>query len=151
MTDIVDSSTRSKMMSRIRNKNTNIEIMIRKGLRSRGVHYRLHSSSIPGKPDLVFFGRQAVTFIHGCFWHGHDCSLFKIPKTRTEFWSDKIMGNKSRDQQVKIKLAAEKWRVMTIWECALRGRPVFEVDRVIDCLVKWLSSSDLSGELRGKL
>lgn len=85
MTDIVDPQTRSRMMAGIRGKNTRPEMLIRSGLHRLGYRYRLHGAKLPGKPDLVFAKRKAVIFIHGCFWHGHDCHLYRTPKSRTEF------------------------------------------------------------------
>ena len=97
MVDIVDKATRSRMMSGIRGKDTKPEVLIRKALHGRGLRYRLHASDLPGKPDLVFPRYGAALFIHGCFWHGHDCKYFKLPATRTEFWGGEINDNRDRD------------------------------------------------------
>jgi DNA mismatch endonuclease (patch repair protein) len=94
--DIVSKEKRSSMMSGIRSKNTKPEMQIRKTLYSRGYRYRLHSSVIPGKPDIIMRKYNAVIFIHGCFWHGHNCKLFRLPKTRTEFWENKINTNRGK-------------------------------------------------------
>lgn len=149
MADIVDSVTRSKIMSHVRSKNTRIEMEVRKRLWSRGIRYRLHVIGLPGKPDLVLPKRRAMIFIHGCFWHGHDCPLFRLPKTRTEFWTDKIFGNRRHDRRIREQLASMSWRTMTIWECALRGKTNVEIDRVIDSLIDWLVSSNGSSEIIG--
>ena len=98
MTDVVDSKTRSRMMSNIRDRNTKPEIKIRQALHAKGFRYRLHDKKLPGKPDLVFPKYKAVIQINGCFWHGHSCPLFKWPLTRVEFWQNKIGGNIKRDQ-----------------------------------------------------
>ena len=149
MADIVDVHTRSRMMSRVKNKNTRIEIEIRKGLWSKGIRYRLHGNKILGKPDLVLASYNALIFVHGCFWHGHDCPLFQIPKTRSKFWTDKIDGNKRRDKLVKDGLSSSPWRTMVVWECALRGKSKTDLDKVIEYLIKWLVCSCRSGEIRG--
>ena len=93
MADVVDRKTRSRMMSGIRGKNTRPELLIRKGLHARGFRFRLHDKRLPGKPDLVLPKYSAVIFVHGCFWHGHDCHLFKWPQSRREFWRKKITRN----------------------------------------------------------
>ena len=108
-------------MSRVRGKNTEPEMLIRRALHAAGLRYRLHSKKLPGKPDLVFPSRRAVIFVHGCFWHGHNCGLFRLPATRHAFWSEKIAKNKERDAAAVSALRASGWRVLTIWECALRG------------------------------
>lgn len=121
MTDVVDKATRSRMMSGIRSKNTKPEMLIRKALHARGFRFRLHVKDLPGKPDLVFPKYKAVIFVHGCFWHGHDCRYFKIPKTRTAFWLDKIESNRQRDRRDIAALNALGWRVFLIWECSIRA------------------------------
>ena len=121
MVDIVDVATRSRMMGGIRNKNTKPEMLVRRFLHARGFRYRLHVNSMPGKPDLVLPKYHAVIFVHGCFWHQHrNCRLAYTPKTRTEFWEEKLGRNADRDKLSTEKLIDIGWRVMTIWECALR-------------------------------
>lgn len=110
------------MMSGIGPKDTKPEMFIRRGLHAMGYRYRLHDRRLPGRPDLVFPGRRAVIFIHGCFWHGHDCSLFRWPGTRPDFWRAKISGNINRDARVRSELLTLGWRVLDVWECVLRGR-----------------------------
>jgi DNA mismatch endonuclease (patch repair protein) len=100
MPDKYSKETRSRMMSGIKNKNTKPEIMIRKELFANGFRYRLHNTKLPGKPDLVFKKYNAVVFIHGCFWHRHNCRYFVWPKSNTEFWRNKINGNKKKDKKV---------------------------------------------------
>jgi DNA mismatch endonuclease (patch repair protein) len=109
-------------MSRIRGKNTKPELLVRRGLHSRGVRYRLHDRSLPGRPDLVFPRFHTVAFIHGCFWHNHCCTLSKMPATNAEFWRDKLAANAVRDRKAIDELQAAGWRVLVIWECSLRGR-----------------------------
>ncbi|WP_419252444.1 very short patch repair endonuclease [Caulobacter sp. ErkDOM-YI] len=122
MADVVTPEVRSRMMAGIGPANTRPEMMVRRGLHALGYRYRLHDRRLPGQPDLVFPGRRAVIFIHGCFWHGHDCGLFRWPATRPEFWRTKISGNITRDARVRSRLAAMEWRVLDVWECSLRGR-----------------------------
>ena len=109
------------MMSGIGPKDTKPEMFIRRGLHAMGYRYRLHDRRLPGRPDLVFPGRRAVIFIHGCFWHGHDCSLFRWPGTRSDFWRAKISGNINRDARVRSELLNLGWRILDVWECVLRG------------------------------
>src|SRR5436190_105109 len=104
MADIVDRETRSRMMSGIRCKDTLPERMVRQVLHRDGLRYRLHHGGLPGKPDVIFPSRKAVVFVHGCFWHGHSCPLFKMPSTRPAFWAKKIDGNRSRDKIVASTL-----------------------------------------------
>lgn len=118
--DIVDKPTRSRMMAGIRSKNTKPEMVVRRFLHGMGFRYRLHRKDLPGTPDLVFSKRKTVIFVHGCFWHGHDCRYFKLPGTRTEFWMDKISANKARDARSQSALRKAGWHVIVIHECEIR-------------------------------
>ncbi|WP_254447246.1 very short patch repair endonuclease [Ruegeria sp. HKCCA0235A] len=129
-------------MAAIKSRDTKPELVIRKALHARGFRYRLHSSSLPGKPDLVFKKHRAVIFVHGCFWHGHNCPLFRWPATRQEFWRAKITGNQERDRRVEAEILNLGWRVGVVWECALKGREHVPLIRVIDSLSFWLSSDE---------
>ncbi len=121
MTDVHSKETRSYNMSQIRDKNTKPELLVRKYLFSNGFRYRVNVKDLPGKPDIVLPKYRTVIFIHGCFWHGHEgCKYFVIPKTRTEWWTEKIQKNTERDQKVHTKLKALGWNIMTIWECQLK-------------------------------
>jgi DNA mismatch endonuclease (patch repair protein) len=120
LVDVVDVATRSRMMSGIKGKNTSPEIFVRKILHAQGYRFRLHVAILPGKPDLVMPKYNVAIFIHGCFWHGHDCRYFKLPATRREFWVNKISKNKHRDQSQQEVLLASGWRVLIVWECAVR-------------------------------
>lgn len=148
MADVVDAATRSRMMSGIRGKNTRPELLIRKALHARGFRYRLHCD-LPGKPDICLPKHRAVIFVHGCFWHGHDCHLFKWPKTRPEFWCEKIERNRAVDEAALLALREAGWRVATVWECALKGRLRLSPDQVLLELERWLLSSGPIRELRG--
>ena len=121
-TDVLTPEQRRSVMSRIRGKDTKPEMLIRQGLHGRGLRYRLHGAGISGTPDMVFPKYRTVVFVHGCFWHCHGCALFKWPKTRTMFWKTKINRNVERDREVRVALKKSEWRVIVIWECALRGK-----------------------------
>lgn len=136
-------------MSGIRGKNTKPELLIRSALHRRGLRYRLHDKDLPGKPDMIFQKRRAIVFVHGCFWHGHDCHLFKWPSTRPEWWRKKIEGNRARDVDVRDKLKGLGWRQCYIWECALKGKYRRDSGSVIDELAEWLGSDCEVLEIRG--
>jgi len=149
MADIVSPSVRSRMMSGIRGKNTRPEILVRKALHALGYRYRLHDKMLPGKPDIVLRKYNAVIFIHGCFWHGHDCHLFKWPKTREDFWKEKIEGNRENDRKIREKLFDKGWRILEIWECSLKGRTSRSLYEVISQVDEWLKGSPGFEEIRG--
>ncbi len=122
MTDVHSKSTRSFNMSKIRGKDTKPEMVVRKYLFSKGLRYRLHDKKLPGKPDLVFPKYKKVVFVHGCFWHGHEgCKNFVVPKTRTEWWLNKINTNKVKDDLTIQKLEDAGWTVCIVWECSLKS------------------------------
>lgn len=135
MADIVDAATRSRMMSAIRGKNTKPEISLRHELHRQGFRYRLHGQKLPGRPDIVLPKFKAVVLVHGCFWHGHGCALFKWPQTRAEFWRAKISKTRSRDDRQLEALREAGWRVAVVWECAIRA--VASTD-LYDDLGKWI-------------
>lgn len=137
-------------MSGIRGKNTQPELLVRKALHKEGFRYRLHDKHLPGKPDLVLPKYSAVIFVHGCFWHGHNCHLFKWPKTRKEFWRNKINRNRKVDRRNYKKLKEEGWYVLTIWECALKGKTKQSFESVINRTTKWLESGKKDLEIRGR-
>lgn len=128
-------------MQMIKGSNTRPELLLRKSLFAKGFRYRINDKKLPGKPDLVFRKYKTVIFVHGCFWHGHkNCRYFVIPKTRTEFWTDKISGNKERDLRNFLKLQEMGWRVLTVWECELKKDRIEKtVDRVIEELQNKIS------------
>ena len=140
MTDVLTPEQRRLNMSRIRGRDTRPEMMLRRGLHSRGLRFRLHRRDLPGCPDLVFPRFHAVVFVHGCFWHGHSCPMFKLPATRTEFWRAKIERNIERDRAAQADLISATWRVMTVWECSLRGPARRPFDDVLDGIVHWLTT-----------
>ncbi len=121
MTDVHDKATRSYNMSRIKGKNTKPEMVVRKFLFANGFRYRLHDTKLPGKPDIVLLKYKTVIFVNGCFWHGHKgCKYFVLPKTRTEWWLQKIKGTMARDRAAEIALNVMGWKVIVIWECQLK-------------------------------
>lgn len=140
MADIVESSVRSKMMSGIRGKDTRPELVMRKGLHARGFRYVLRGRGLPGKPDLVFPRYNALILVHGCFWHVHNCSDFKWPKTRRNFWRRKLLGNRRRDVMTVSRLRKEGWRVLVVWECALKGSKLQFLHSILDTVEIWLRS-----------
>ncbi|MFN8154842.1 MAG: DNA mismatch endonuclease Vsr [Bacteroidia bacterium] len=122
MTDVHDPQTRSYNMSRIKGKDTRPEMVVRRFLFANGFRYRLHDKRLPGKPDMVLAKYKTAIFIQGCFWHGHkNCKYFVVPKTRTDWWLNKITGNQQRDLENKILLSALGWNQITIFECELKG------------------------------
>ena len=137
------------MMAGIRGKDTKPELLIRSALHRRGFRFRLHSSELPGKPDMVFPKHGAVILVHGCFWHGHDCHLFRWPKTRENFWREKIGSNVARDRKQLAELRDAGWRVAIIWECALKGRNRLLPGAVADACARWLESDKLELGLSG--
>jgi len=149
MPDIVSPETRSRMMSGIRGTDTKPEMMLRRGLHARGFRFRLHDRFLPGKPDLVFSRYHAVLFAHGCFWHGHDCHLFRLPSTRPELWAAKISRNREVDQRTDEALAQLGWRIGIVWECGLKGRIRRNLDDVISACAQWLCSDRMRLEIRG--
>jgi len=147
MVDVVDRQTRSRMMSGIRGANTKPEIMIRKSLHSRGVRYRLHSKGLPGKPDIILPKYRVAIFVHGCFWHCHDCHLFKWPSTREKFWKEKLSQNAARDKRNTEALLTHGWRVLVIWECSIKNKDAAAVTRIIDRAEEFITSADSYLEL----
>jgi DNA mismatch endonuclease, patch repair protein len=131
MADIVSKEVRSKMMSGIRGKNTKPELLVRHGLFAMGFRYRLHKKILPGKPDLVLPKYRTVLFINGCFWHGHDCELFRIPASNREFWKKKIAGNQANDARNHALLQQAGWTVISVWECAMKGKGRLEIPALI--------------------
>ncbi|WP_407355286.1 very short patch repair endonuclease [Methanolobus sp. WCC5] len=118
--DVHSPKVRSYNMSQIKGKNTKPEMIVRKWLWNNGYRYRLHLKYLPGKPDIVFIGRKKAIFVHGCFWHKHDCKYFKWPKSNIEFWHQKIEGNVKRDSYNYSKLVSAGWKYLVIWECELK-------------------------------
>lgn len=136
-------------MSGIRGFDTKPELFLRKGLHGRGFRFRLHDRKLPGCPDLVFRGAKAVLFAHGCFWHGHDCPLFKWPRNRADWWRAKLTRNRENDERTSARLAEAGWRVGVVWECALKGPGRLPPEKVLNACAGWLRSEKRRLEIRG--
>ena len=120
-TDVFSPEKRSAVMRRVKGRDTGPEMIVRRALKALGVGYRLGGAGLPGRPDVVMKGRRAVIFVHGCFWHGHDCARgAREPKANAVYWRAKIGRNRERDRTSEEALAAEGWRVLTLWECELK-------------------------------
>lgn len=136
-------------MAAIRATNTNPELQVRRALHASGLRYRLHAMELPGKPDLVFPRYKAVIFVHGCFWHGHDCHLFTMPATRRDFWEAKISRNVANDEKAGAALRQAGWRIGFVWECALKGRTRLDFAAAMQALARWVMSTEPTITLRG--
>ena len=152
MPDIVDAATRSRMMSGIGAKNTTPELFVRSALHRQGFRFRLHARDLPGRPDIVLPRFRAVVMVNGCFWHRHDCSLFRLPGTRPEFWAAKLNRNHDNDTRNIEKLLGAGWRVGIVWECAIRGVHGMPREELGKSLAHWLRGDqvilDLSSSMR---
>lgn len=122
--DTVTPEQRSSNMAKIRGRNTSLELKIRCLLFRLGYRFRLHRKGLPGTPDLVFPGRRSAIFIHGCFWHGHDCRRAALPSSNKAFWEEKIGKNMARDRRTREELFHEGWKVLTVWQCETKDEDV---------------------------
>lgn len=148
--DVLTPQQRACCMSRILGRDTRPEMLIRRGLFARGWRYRLHAAGLPGRPDLVFPARRAVIFVHGCFWHMHDCLLFTMPVTRRDFWDEKLRRNRERDSVTLQALDRVAWRALIVWECALKGPQRLKLDDVLTQCECWLADETAGfTEIRG--
>lgn len=147
--DTVDRQTRSKIMASVGQKDTGAEIILRAALHRAGLRYRLHDRSLPGSPDLVFTRFRAAIFVHGCYWHAHGCYRSTVPRSRQEFWASKFAANRLRDERNVRLLLEAGWRVLTVWECALKGKLALPSDSVVRRVKTWLNSTDLNSEIIG--
>ncbi len=146
MTDVVSPNVRSRMMSGIKGKNTQPEILVRRLLFASGYRFRLHRRDLPGTPDIAMPGRKIAIFVHGCFWHfHHGCRFAKMPATRPDFWETKLEANVARDRRAVEKLKALGWRVLCVWECAMRDAEVAENLQV--AMSSWIESGEPLGEI----
>lgn len=126
--DRIDKATRSRIMASVRSKDTKAEMRVRSTAHKLGFHFRLHRSDLPGKPDLVFPSRHVALFVHGCFWHGHDCLHGRrLPVTNAEYWRDKIRRNIERDARVQEELTGLGWRSAVVWECEVEGSNLADI------------------------
>lgn len=138
MADVHDKATRSKNMRAIATKDTAIEKRLAACLESLELRFRVQDASLPGRPDFVLDDYRCVVFTHGCFWHRHQCYLFKVPATRTDFWLEKIGKNVERDTRDMARLQELGWRVLIVWECALRGKLKLSDQALCERLEEWI-------------
>lgn len=127
--DTLSPEQRSAQMAKVRSKDTKPELFVRSLVHRMGYRYRLHGKDLPGKPDLVFRPKKKVIFVNGCFWHGHDCPLGRIPKTRVSYWEAKILANRNRDEVQLADLEKMGWKSLVIWECQLKKN--VEIEKLI--------------------
>jgi len=141
------TEARSRTMRTIKRSDTAPELRVRSVLHRRGLRFKVDDGSLSGRPDIVLPMHRCVIFVHGCFWHGHQCHHFKWPKARKTFWSAKILGNISRVRRVARELVDLGWRVVKVWECAIRDQPPAAIERRMDRLASWIRTHD-SGRKR---
>jgi DNA mismatch endonuclease (patch repair protein) len=138
MVDTLTPEERGRRMALIRSSNTKPEMRVRKLLWGMGFRYRLHATDLPGKPDIVFRGRKKAILVHGCFWHLHGCAFARMPKSRQDFWSPKLQGNKIRDAQKLGALIGSGWDVLVVWECEMKDEAALS-----ERLKKFLDANDI--------
>lgn len=142
MTDTLTRQERSVRMSRIRGKDSVSEMRLRRLIHGMGYRYRLHVKTLPGTPDLVFPSRKAVIFMHGCFWHRHEgCHLARLPKSRLDFWLEKLETNKLRDEENQKRLNELGWRILVVWECRMKDKDL----RNVSNMVRWFLADETGG------
>ncbi|HEY2178564.1 MAG TPA: DNA mismatch endonuclease Vsr [Caulobacteraceae bacterium] len=123
-TDVYPAAKRSEVMRRVKGRGTSTELKVRRLVWSLGGRYRLNRADLAGKPDIVLAGRRLAIFVHGCFWHGHDCARgARVPKANRAYWTGKIAANRARDAAARAALEGAGWRVETVWGCELRDEP----------------------------
>lgn len=148
--DVLTPAQRQRNMSAIRGSDTRPEMLLRRGLHAAGIRFRLHVAEMPGRPDIVFPRQRAVILVHGCFWHGHNCPLFRLPTTQPAFWATKIAGNRERDQRTAQALLATGWRTLTVWECGLKGPARRPLSEVLDHCAAFVRGTEQHAVLTGK-
>jgi DNA mismatch endonuclease (patch repair protein) len=127
MTDVFTPEKRSSVMRRVKSRNTKPEMQVRRVLTRMDLRYRLHRKDLPGKPDIVMPRRKLAIFVHGCFWHGHDCARgARVPKANRDYWLSKVARNRARDLEHTAALEVAGWRVLTVWECTLKDEAKLE-------------------------
>ena len=136
MADTITTERRSEIMSHIKSKDTSIELMVRRYLFALGYRYRVNYKALPGKPDIVFTKKKIAIFIHGCYWHGHDCGsrYAHSSKSNKAYWGSKIQRTQQRDQEHTSKLEADGWKVIVLWECQIKQNFGQEMDRIIEII-----------------
>ncbi|WP_239922876.1 very short patch repair endonuclease [Vibrio mediterranei] len=145
--DVHDKETRSKNMRAIKSRDTKPELMIRRLLHRNGYRFRVSSSRLPGKPDIWMAKWNTAIFVNGCFWHKHDCEMFKLPGTRTDFWLKKLEGNSKRDREKIQELTSSGIRVLVIWECSLRGKAKLTPEMLLSLVKTFLLTDNQTAEI----
>jgi DNA mismatch endonuclease, patch repair protein len=148
--DTVDQATRSRIMASVPQRNTKPEMLLRRALHAMGLRYRVHVASLPGRPDIVFARRRVALFVHGCYWHGHQCRFGTLPSSRRSFWEAKFAANRARDATALVQLRDLGWRTLVVWECALRPGLSNRVQATALAVRDWLEGQTNSGELDGE-
>lgn len=148
MTDRITRAQRSEIMSTVRAKNTHPELLIRSALFKMGFRYRIHSKKLPGCPDIVLPKYRAIIFVHGCFWHGHSCKAGKLPSTNSEFWKQKISKNQERDRIISHKLNELGWKILTVWECSLKGSQKKFFNQLILKITDWIETGKSNKDIQ---
>ena len=136
--DTLSPERRSALMKRVKREGTKAEVTLRKALHRRGFRYVIGDARLPGTPDLVFPKYRAAVFVHGCFWHGHDCRQGRAPTSNVDYWTPKLAANRERDARKEQELRRLGWRVMTVWECHLEDATL---SKVLGAVVRWLRST----------
>ena len=149
MMDRLTPEQRSLLMSRVRGRDTKPEMTVRKLLHALGFRFRLHRRDLPGTPDVVLPRWKAIILVNGCFFHGHQCPSFRLPSSNREFWQEKIRRNRERDALTAAALLSREWRVLTVWECALRGPPRIPPAALGTALLVFLKGEEKSADLTG--
>ncbi|MEH3085457.1 MAG: very short patch repair endonuclease [Xylophilus ampelinus] len=142
MTDTLTKAARSALMARVRQKDTTPEVRLRKKLHADGLRYILHPKTLPGRPDIVFPKYKTAVFVHGCFWHGHECRAGRPSSSNLNYWVEKISANRLRDARKLQELEAAGWRVATVWECETKGDRLDSTAKALSELIRrgaWLS------------
>lgn len=150
MSDVHTPEARHRNMAAIRGRNTKPEKLIRSAIFAEGFRFRLHDKRLPGKPDIVLPKYKAVIQIQGCFWHRHLCPLFKWPKSNAEFWRKKIEGNVANDTKARNALNEAGWRVLTVWECSLKGKGKLPFAELTGQISDWIRRGSKNSEIAGK-
>jgi DNA mismatch endonuclease, patch repair protein len=150
MVDVVDKATRSRIMAKIRGKDTMPELIIRKALHKAGFRYRLHDKKLPGKPDLVFPKYKAVIQVNGCFWHGHGCRKHQWPASNREYWEMKIKKNVERDHKNIDICSKLGWRILIVWECAIKGKNSIPNKILVELIKDWLINKLENAQIQGE-
>lgn len=146
--DNIDKATRARIMAKVGQRDTKPELCLRSILHGLGLRYRLYDRTLPGTPDIVFPKYKSVVFVHGCFWHAHEgCKYATVPKTRKDFWLEKFAANRKRDRKNYDALLKGGWKVLVVWECAIKGKKEPELRKVGEFVKNWLESDESFGEI----